>query len=67
MTVTDLYMKYENSGIDGNPVITTEELIDLKNRIYDVIQFMNHHSVRPSLLSEIERIDSFIWARTHTL
>lgn len=35
-----LYYKFQNSGIDGNPIITNEELTTLHNQILEVATFM---------------------------
>ena len=63
MSITDLYKMYCSSGIDGKQIITTEELIDLKNRLKEIADFMryrNDNSVVVSLWSTIEGIERII-------
>lgn len=40
MKLLELYNKYDNSGIDGNPVITMEELEELYGKLKEVGEFV---------------------------
>ena len=66
MTTTDLYKKYYDSGINGSPIITTKELLDLKHSLEDIVEFMRYrgdNSVGICLWMDIERINRIIEAR----
>ncbi len=36
MRTKELWLKWQNSGINGNPIITDSELIELEERLNDM-------------------------------
>lgn len=64
MTTKELYLKYINSGINNNPVITTEELIELKNKILEIREFLKiYPALNIGLNAEIDSIDNILLVR----
>ncbi len=40
MKTKELWLKRQNSGIENNPIITDSELLELKNRLEDIYEFL---------------------------
>lgn len=61
-----LYHKFQNSGIEGNPVITNEELTTLHNEILAVATFMEdigHYPMKKYFHIMLDKIDNMTRAR----
>lgn len=58
--------KFEKSGFNGNPVISTKELHELRNGLLEISEFMydrNDSSMGSILRMEAGRVGSMIYAR----
>ena len=45
MKLRDLWIKYEKTGVNGNPVITDDELKELSEKLAEVAEFLDGYNV----------------------
>lgn len=61
MKTKDLWLKWQNSGINGNPVITDHELEILKDRLYDFYDFFKvYNPIPPALAMNTDSINTIL-------
>ena len=62
MTLLQLYNKYQNSGMNGNPVITTQELNIYLAKLEEFLAFFKYGGPL-TIYSEIRSVERMIEAR----
>lgn len=64
MTITQLFKKYSESGICGAPIISNQELIELKDKLIEFAEFSKEMNfIYGSCLGYSETIDRILEAR----
>lgn len=64
MKITELYKKYEKSGINGNPVISDEELKELHEKMLEFHEFLKYNNCAAfGMILNANSVQSMIWAR----